>query len=264
MSAAGQSMAIAYPDEKDRQEQDSAAWPVTYVLQLESVSLAPRAKGSKMGLIRKSLYLTTGGVVAPNSKKQRLQMQQLAALQGATPEEIKRAGGRDDPFGLPPASVTQKATAGQPSGTPRRPCTCGAPVRCIMGRYWDEDGFEHQCPGPPEVQSQARPAIEGSDQETTILLSCGHTTLIADPHMVGWLSVEGALSYRCPICDAERAIVTINEDAASESEFVPDETAVGEFSQLIDELERLAALRTSGALTDTEFQTAKARLLGTA
>jgi hypothetical protein len=47
-----------------------------------------------MGLIRKSLYLGTGGVVAPNSKKQRQQKQVLAALQGATPEEVKRAGGR--------------------------------------------------------------------------------------------------------------------------------------------------------------------------
>ena len=49
-----------------------------------------------MGLIRKSLYLGTGGVVAPNSKKHRDQMKMLAALQGATPAEIKRAGGRYD------------------------------------------------------------------------------------------------------------------------------------------------------------------------
>jgi hypothetical protein len=35
-----------------------------------------------MGLIRKSLWLGTGGVIAPNSKKQRRQKQILAAIQG--------------------------------------------------------------------------------------------------------------------------------------------------------------------------------------
>jgi len=47
-----------------------------------------------MGLIRKSLFLGTGGIVAPNSKKQRAQKQVLAALQGQSPEQVRRAGGR--------------------------------------------------------------------------------------------------------------------------------------------------------------------------
>jgi len=47
-----------------------------------------------MGLIRRSLHIATGGMVAPNSKKQKLIRQQLAALQGKTPEEVKRTGGR--------------------------------------------------------------------------------------------------------------------------------------------------------------------------
>jgi hypothetical protein len=37
-----------------------------------------------MGLIRKSLYLGTGGLVAPNSKKQRQQKQVLAAMRTPT------------------------------------------------------------------------------------------------------------------------------------------------------------------------------------
>jgi hypothetical protein len=49
-----------------------------------------------MGLIRKSLYLGTGGLVSPNSKKQRMQMKQLTAMQGGTAKEIQRAGGRYD------------------------------------------------------------------------------------------------------------------------------------------------------------------------
>ena len=61
-----------------------------------------------MGLIRKSLFLGTGGLVAPNSRKQRLQMQQLAALPGGTQQEIRRRGGRNDIdrfLGIAPASA---------------------------------------------------------------------------------------------------------------------------------------------------------------
>jgi hypothetical protein len=47
-----------------------------------------------MGLIRKSLFLGTGGLIAPNSKKQRTAKQQLAALQGKSDAEVRRAGGR--------------------------------------------------------------------------------------------------------------------------------------------------------------------------
>ncbi len=47
-----------------------------------------------MGLIRKSPFLGTGGVIAPNSKKQRAQKQLLAALQGKSEDEVRRAGGR--------------------------------------------------------------------------------------------------------------------------------------------------------------------------
>ena|SRR6266567_4038727 len=53
-----------------------------------------------MGLIRKGLYLGTGGLVAPNSKKQRRALQMLKATQGATSEEIRRTGGRSDFLGF--------------------------------------------------------------------------------------------------------------------------------------------------------------------
>lgn len=65
-----------------------------------------------MGLIRKSLYLGTGGLVTPHSKKQRHQKQILAAMQGAAPSEIRRAGGRYDFngfWGQPPTSVARRA-----------------------------------------------------------------------------------------------------------------------------------------------------------
>ena len=47
-----------------------------------------------MGLIRKSLHIATVGVVAPNSKKQWNQRQLLAAAQGKSDAEVRRAGGR--------------------------------------------------------------------------------------------------------------------------------------------------------------------------
>jgi hypothetical protein len=83
-----------------------------------------------------------------------------------------------------------------------------------------------------------------------IRLSCGHTASITDPRAASWLTIDGEVTYHCPICGSERAIVATVDNAAAES------------SQLIDELERLATLHDSGALTDTEFQAAKARLLG--
>lgn len=52
-------------------------------------------QGELVGLIRKSLYFASGGAVAPNSKKQRQQAKMIAALTGG---DVKRAGGRDDPF----------------------------------------------------------------------------------------------------------------------------------------------------------------------
>jgi len=47
-----------------------------------------------MGVIRKSLHVATVGAVAPNSKKQRNQRQLLAAAQGKSDAEVRRAGGR--------------------------------------------------------------------------------------------------------------------------------------------------------------------------
>lgn len=225
-----------------------------------------------MGLIRKSLFLGTGGLVSPNSKKQRVQKQQLAALQGATPKEIRRAGGRNDIdgfLGLPPASVR---TASQPA---RRfsPCAaCGTPVRWVSGRFWDERNGEHTCAGSSVVQpgqppSGADPGLAGrspadQDSGTSIRLSCGHAEFITDPGIVKWLSVDGDLSYRCRTCDADQPIVAIGEDASLEPASLGDGPSRPTSRQLIDELERLAGLHVSGALTDAEFLAAKARLLG--
>jgi hypothetical protein len=65
-------------------------------------------------------------LVAPNSKKQRQQKQMLAAMPGATPKEVKRAGGRYDFegfWGQPPPSVARKQAQ-----RPRRPAERQKPI----------------------------------------------------------------------------------------------------------------------------------------
>jgi hypothetical protein len=103
-------------------------------------------------------------LVSPNSKKQRRQMQQLAAMQGATPAEIRRAGGRYDFngfWGQPPPSAArreaaQKAAVRQQPAARYSPCPdCSTPVREVAGRYWDENDDEHKCSGPDEAHPRS-------------------------------------------------------------------------------------------------------------
>jgi hypothetical protein len=55
-------------------------------------------------------YLGTGGIVAPHTKQERQHRQIIAAIQGATPEQVRKAGGRydfDGVVGLPAASAPE-------------------------------------------------------------------------------------------------------------------------------------------------------------
>jgi Short C-terminal domain len=97
---------------------------------------------------------------------------------------------------------------------------------------------------------------------TQIRLSCGHGEFITDPRIARWLSVEGDISYHCRTCDTDQPIVAIGEDVTSEPGSPGGELDRAASSQLTDELERVASLHASGALTDAEFHAAKARLLG--
>jgi hypothetical protein len=53
-----------------------------------------------MGLIRKALFIGTAGAVAPNSKKQRVAKQTLAAVQGKSTAEVEHAGTRRAALGI--------------------------------------------------------------------------------------------------------------------------------------------------------------------
>lgn len=108
----------------------------------------------------------------------------------------------------------------------------------------------------------ASSAADSRQAETLIRLSCGHAVIITDPRVVRWLSVEGEVSYHCRTCDADVPVVGTGNDASPEPSLPDDDRRRPTSSQLTGELERLASLHASGALTDAEFQAAKARLLG--
>jgi hypothetical protein len=116
-----------------------------------------------MGLIRKSLYLGTGGLVASNSKKQRKQKQILAAMEGATPSEIKRAGGRYDFngfWGQPSPSVVRRAAV---QGSEKQ-----APVSMAQAlAYQAAESNSERAPITGTV-SGAKPAFGGNTEFTLI------------------------------------------------------------------------------------------------
>ena len=88
-----------------------------------------------MGLIRKSLYLGTGGVVAPHSRKQRVAMKQLAALQGRGEAEVRRAGGRSDFAGFWDASQAGKGVP--PAPRKRKPAGPAPSEEDLRRRAWE-------------------------------------------------------------------------------------------------------------------------------
>jgi hypothetical protein len=62
-----------------------------------------------MGLIRKTAWLASGGIVRPTSKKEKRHAELLAAIQGKDAKTVRRAGGRYDASNL---------FGGTPDGTP--------------------------------------------------------------------------------------------------------------------------------------------------
>jgi hypothetical protein len=112
------------------------------------------------------------------------------------------------------------------------------------------------------ARSTANSSAAGTQPQTVIQLSCGHTVIVTDPRTIRWLSAPGDLSYRCRACDADVSIVVVGGELIPEPGSPAHETSKPTSSQLTDELERLTGLYVSGALTDAEFQAAKAQLLG--
>jgi hypothetical protein len=67
-----------------------------------------------MGLIRKSLFVVTAGVVAPWSKKQKVAAQTLAAIRGASAERVERTGTRRAALGPEPVTRTRRSRSPVP------------------------------------------------------------------------------------------------------------------------------------------------------
>jgi len=73
-----------------------------------------------MGLIRKALHVATVGAVAPNSKKQRVAKQTLVAIQGGSPSQVRRAGGRYE-HGVVGALENARVARGRAVQAPSQP-----------------------------------------------------------------------------------------------------------------------------------------------
>lgn len=79
-----------------------------------------------MGLLRKIAYLGSGGIVGPRSKRERDQIRMIAAIQGKSAAEIRRAGGRYDFEGfLASGGITD--TTGKERPVLQEPQKAGAP-----------------------------------------------------------------------------------------------------------------------------------------
>lgn len=142
-----------------------------------------------MGIIRKSPYLGTGGLVSPNSKKQRRQMQTLKAMQGATPEEIRQAGGRYDFRGF--WGITEPASAERQRKAERHSTVQGRPIPAVVVGIVTEVRF-------PTKNSTALVVRSGDRRE-------------------GWLTPNDRLpsQYRQSVAELKGQTVRIYPDARS-------------------------------------------------
>lgn len=210
-----------------------------------------------MGLIRKSLYLGTGGLVAPNSKKQRQQAQILAAMQGATPKEVRRAGGRydfDGFWGQPPASVARRSAERQkpsaerqkPSGSPEVRASSEAAIgpKPPSERGWNLASIEPPTGKPDECPRCHRrgPYVgtPGKPHNTKGRKWCPGTTEVDYVYRDGYLH---------PVL--EQRHINMDEPA-------PELATTRGAAERLAEVTRL---HDAGLLTDEEYQAKRAKII---
>lgn len=111
----------------------------------------------------------------------------------------------------------------------------------------------------------------GGSDEASLFLLIGGCALIFFGLMI-WMvfpTVDRAPDVRCPKCGGANS--PVDSSCRYCSETLPDKSAavpnIGlapavaqSSSSIADQIERLSALKQQGAITDTEYQTAKARL----
>ena len=201
-----------------------------------------------MGLIRKSLYLGTGGVVAPNSKKHRDQMKMLAALQGAMPAEIKRAGGRydfDGFMGQSPPSVAARADAERaarqavplPGGFPRPPVGSGWKLASVLLAT----GKPGEC---PRCHRQVTVAAAGKPHKAMGRKWCPGSTEFNYEYRHGHLY---------PVIEQQVPVSGQGDEGRG--------SVLGISPTVADRLAVLTRLHEQGLLTDEEYQSKRSEII---
>ena len=238
-----------------------------------------------MGLIRGALHIATYGAVSPKSKKQRMASMQLAAMQGKSEAEIKIAGSRNFDWvnqanirARQQRELRARSQAGLAGGSAVWHVPSDDPASyypaTILGSgqlhliYGDMPDAPTLC---GKSSAQDVPEALSIDDVT-----CGVCRAVAGD-FGGPPKSPFILTGRCPKCS--RPVVWYKQ-----RDKTPVHTATGKFecpadadsekgtpvaaepdsqrgAEVAVELERLAALHSSGALDDEEFRAAKARII---
>jgi hypothetical protein len=218
-----------------------------------------------MGLIRKALHVGTVGAVAPNSKKQRVAKQTLAAAQGASPEQVKRAGGRYE-HSLASAfrpSVTVPASDQSKSDTPQTAGVAG--VRQIEGHDAPDTKYcrmvrvgtiQHVVPVGPDNKALPCWTCGGMHPKGNRGFRFPTTSLRWDlPFNKGWGSAM-VVGPRPPLLSQEQRDGSVQADGLNQ----PPASAISA-PGVADRLRQVSELHEAGLLTDGEYAAKRAELI---
>jgi hypothetical protein len=214
-----------------------------------------------MGLIRKSLFLASGGIVAPNSKKQRNQRQLLAAAQGKSDAEVRRAGGRyEHSLGAVLGWGSDRPAHEQTEAQPQvRPPAGSRLVVHEEGEGWAPDAEYFRFVTVRETGGKSHRVPLGPDREPLTCWSCGEEHEKARRGFrfrttgMRWDMPEcGYLALAKPEVVEAALAVQAEQDAQAEPARVPSAA---------ERLREVSELHDADLLTDAEYAAKRAALI---
>lgn len=214
-----------------------------------------------MGLIRKSLFLASGGIVAPNSKKQRNQRQSLAAAQGKSDAEVRRAGGRyEHSLGAVLGWGGDRPAHEQAEAQPQvRPPAGSRLVVGGSGEGWAPDAGYYRLVTVRETGGQSHRVPLGPDREPLTCWSCGEVHEKARRGLryritdLRWdLPEFGYLALAKP--EVVEAALAAQAEHDAQAEAAPVRSAA-------ERLREVSELHDAGLLTDAEYEAKRAALI---
>lgn len=213
-----------------------------------------------MGLIRKSLHIATVGAVAPNSKKQRNQRQLLAAAQGKSDAEVRRAGGRyEHSLGAALGWGGDRPTHEQAEAQPHVRPPAGSRIVAHEQGGFAPDAEYCRLVTVRETGGQSHRVPLGPDRAPLACWSCGEmhekaqrgfrfrtTALRWDLPRAGYLALANPEVVQAALA------VQAEQDAQAEPAQVPSAA---------ERLREVSELHDAGLLTDAEYAAKRAALI---